>query len=132
MRERGIAAAGRNGRAGLPPARVVQVYAEEGIRVQEGQTLAILDDADARVRLTSAKADKDATAAALADLEVQSANPDRELRRTQTLEKQGVSSTEALDNARTTAHSLRAKIARQNVLAAGATVSVVTVLRDTQ
>ena len=63
--------------------------ADEGMRVQEGQVLAVLDDSDARVRLNSAQADRDATSAALADLEVNLANADRELRRTQELETGG-------------------------------------------
>jgi len=90
--------------------RVVQMIADEGMHVREGQVLATLDDSDARVRLDSAKADRDATAAALKDLEVQLENADRELRRTQALTKQGVSSAQALDLARTAADSLRAKI----------------------
>jgi len=94
--------------------RVVQLYAEEGMHVNEGQVLAVLDDSDARVRLNSSKADRDATAAALQDLQVQLANAERELHRTQTLQNAGVSSTQALDLARTTAESLKAKIALTN------------------
>ena len=90
--------------------RVVQLYAEEGMHVTDGQVLAVLDDSDARVRLNSSKADRNATAAALKDLQVQLANAERELRRTQTLETAGVSSSQSLDLARTTADSLRAKI----------------------
>ncbi|MGO9864937.1 MAG: efflux RND transporter periplasmic adaptor subunit [Terriglobales bacterium] len=90
--------------------RVTQMIADEGLHVREGEVLAVLDDSDARVRLNSAKADRDATAAALKDLQVQLENADRELRRTQALEKQGVSSPQALDLARTAADSLRAKI----------------------
>jgi RND family efflux transporter MFP subunit len=107
-------------------ARVTQMYAEEGMHVREGQVLALLDDSDARVRLSSAKADRDATAAALQDLQVQLANAQIELHRTEQLEKQGVSSPEALDNARTAADSLRAKIAltREQVQAADARIQV--------
>ncbi len=92
-------------------ARVTQMYADEGMRVKEGQILALLDDSDYRVRLNSAKADRNATAAQLQDLQVQLANAQIELHRTQQLEKQGVSSPEALDNARTTVDSLHARIA---------------------
>jgi RND family efflux transporter MFP subunit len=92
-------------------ARVTQMYADEGMHVQAGQILALLDDSDYRVRLNSAKADRDATAAGLQDLQVQLANAEIELRRTQQLTKQGVSSPEALDNARTAADSLSARIA---------------------
>src|SRR5256886_13504635 len=36
-------------------ARVNEIYAEEGMRVEAGQILARLDDSDAKVRLTAAK-----------------------------------------------------------------------------
>lgn len=90
--------------------RVTRMIADEGLHVQEGQVLATLDDSDARVRLISAEADRNATAAALKDYQVQLENADRELRRTESLQKQGVSSVQALDLARTAADSLRAKI----------------------
>src|SRR5256712_11935461 len=61
--------------------RVTAVFAEEGMRVKAGQVLATLDNADARTRLESAKADRDATAASIEDLEVNLANAERELRR---------------------------------------------------
>jgi multidrug efflux pump subunit AcrA (membrane-fusion protein) len=64
-------------------ARVTQMYADEGMRVKEGQVLALLDDSDYRVRLNSAKADRDATAAQLQDLQVQLANTESEIHRTQ-------------------------------------------------
>jgi RND family efflux transporter MFP subunit len=90
--------------------RVIKMYAEEGMQVQEGQVLAVLDESDARTRLISAQADRDATSAALADLRVNLANAERELRRTEGLEKAGVASPQALDLARTTAESYRARI----------------------
>jgi len=107
-------------------ARVTQMYADEGMHVKEGQILALLDDSDYRVRLNSAQADRDATAAQLQDLQVQLANAEIELRRTQQLTRQGVSSPEALDNARTAADSLRAKIAmtREQIQASDARIRV--------
>jgi RND family efflux transporter MFP subunit len=91
--------------------RVDQIYAEEGLRVKSGQVLATLDCSQPDAALTSAKTDRDATAAALADLEVQSANADRELKRSQGLNGAGVISPQALDTAKTTADSLHSKIA---------------------
>ncbi|HLJ89519.1 MAG TPA: efflux RND transporter periplasmic adaptor subunit [Candidatus Angelobacter sp.] len=91
--------------------RVETIYAEEGLRVKAGQVLAILDCSQPKASLTSAKSDRDATAAALADLEVQLKNADIELRRAEALRAAGVNSQEALDNARMTADSLRSKIA---------------------
>ncbi len=90
--------------------RVTQMIADEGMHVREGQVLATLDDSDALVRLHSAEADRDATSAALKDFQVQLANADRDLRRTEALQKEQVTSQQALDTARTAADSLRAKI----------------------
>lgn len=106
--------------------RVEQIFAEEGLRVKSGQVLATLDCAQPNATLTSARADRDATAAALADLEVQSANADRELQRAQGLRGAGVISPQALDSARTAADSLHSKISltRQQVRAAEARIGV--------
>jgi RND family efflux transporter MFP subunit len=107
-------------------ARVTAMYADEGMRVSEGQILARLDDSDAQVRLSSAKADRDAAAAAIQDLQVQLQNAQIELHRAQSLQKDGVASQEALDTARTTADSLQAKInlAKEQVRAADAKIGV--------
>src|SRR5215470_17786429 len=59
--------------------QVKEIYAEEGLRVKTGQVLAILDCSQPDATLASARTDRDATAAALADLEVQLANAEREL-----------------------------------------------------
>ena len=91
--------------------RVNVLHVEEGMRVKEGDILAILDDSDARVRLASAKADRDATSAALADLKVNLANAELDLHRTQGLKEGGVSSQQSLDTARTLVQSYRARIA---------------------
>ena len=106
--------------------RVEQIYAEEGLRVKSGQVLATLDCSQPNAALTSAKTDRDATAAALADLEVQSANADREAQRAQGLRSAGVISQQALDAAKTTAESLHSKIAltKEQVRAADARIGV--------
>jgi RND family efflux transporter MFP subunit len=107
-------------------ARVVEVLIDEGVNVTEGQVLARLDDSDAQRRLIAARTSRDATAAVIANLEVNLANADRELKRQQDLEKEGVASVQALDLARTAAESLRAQIAatREQVRAADAQISV--------
>src|SRR5207237_7968305 len=51
--------------------RVEQIYAEEGLHVRTGQVLATMDCSQPMAALTSDKTDRDATAAALADREVQ-------------------------------------------------------------
>jgi RND family efflux transporter MFP subunit len=107
-------------------ARVSVLHVEEGMRVNEGQVLALLDDSDARMRLNSAKADRDATSAALADLRVNLANAERDLHRTQGLKEGGVTSQQSLDSARTLVESYRARIAstEKQVQAADARINV--------
>src|SRR5882724_9958321 len=99
--------------------RVTGVFFDEGTRVKEGQLLATLDDADVKRALDSAKADRDAAHATIADYEVQLRNSQILLRRAEQLQKAGVQTQEALDNATTAVDSLKAKIvlARQQVAA---------------
>lgn len=106
--------------------RLNQVLVEEGMRVEAGQELASLDDTDARVRLASAEAERNATAASLADLEVNLANAERELRRAEQLREEGIATAQSADLARTTVESLRARIAlvREQVRAGEARIQV--------
>src|SRR5438094_2204246 len=106
--------------------RVTGVFFDEGTRVAQGQLLATLDDSDAKRALDSAKADRDASRAAIADLEVQLKNAQIALRRAEQLQKAGVQTQEALDNATTNADSLKAKIelAKQQVAAAESRIGV--------
>ena len=92
-------------------ARVVEMLADEGMIVQAGQVLARLDDSDAQKRLAAARAALDVARANVPVLEVNLANAERELRRQQDLEKEGVASVQALDLARTTRDGLKAQLA---------------------
>lgn len=104
--------------------RVTGVFFTEGMHVREGFVLATLDDSDAQKALASAKADRNATQASIADLQVQLKNAEIELHRAQELQKQGVQTQEALDNARMAANSLQAKISytQEQVLAGDARI----------
>jgi len=104
--------------------RVTGVFFDEGTRVAEGQLLATLDDSDTRRALDSAKADRDASQATIADFQVQLHNAEIELHRAQQLVKEGVQTQQALDTAVMTADSLRAKIelAKEQVLASEARI----------
>jgi RND family efflux transporter MFP subunit len=106
--------------------RVTGVYFDEGTHVREGQLLATLDDSDAKRALESAQADRDASQAAIADFEVQLKNADIQLYRARELQRAGVQTQEALDNATMQADSLRAKIAlsKEQVAAAVARIAV--------
>src|SRR5260370_11075492 len=91
--------------------RVAGVFLDEGPHASEGQLLATLDDSEFRKGLQAAKADYDASKAAIADYEVQLRNARIQLNRAEQLQKAGVETQEQLDNARTAADSLVAKIA---------------------
>lgn len=104
--------------------RVTGVFFDEGTHVHQGQLLATLDDSDVKKALDSAKADRDASQAAIADLQVQLKLAQIQLRRADELQKAAVQSQEQLDNAVAAADSLKAKIelAKQQVAAADARI----------
>ncbi|HKW57844.1 MAG TPA: efflux RND transporter periplasmic adaptor subunit [Candidatus Acidoferrum sp.] len=104
--------------------RVTGVFFDEGTHVHKGQLLATLDDSDAKRALDAAKADRDASQAAIADLQVQLRLAEIELKRAQELRKAGVQSQEQLDTASASADSLKAKIAlaKEQVQAAQARI----------
>lgn len=105
--------------------RVTGVFFDEGTHVHTGQLLATLDDSDAKKALQAAIADRDSANAAIADYEVQLKNARILLHRADELQKAGVQSQEQLDNARTSADSLQAKItlAKAQVQAAEARIT---------
>src|ERR1017187_1765824 len=90
--------------------RVTAVFFDEGTHVKKGQLLATLDAADVQRFLETARADRNSAKAAIADYEVQLKNARILLHRTEELQKAGVEPQEQLDNARTAAESLQAKI----------------------
>jgi RND family efflux transporter MFP subunit len=106
--------------------RVTGVFSDEGTRVAQGQLLATLDDLDVRRALDSARADRDAAQAAIADYEVQLKNARIILRRAEQLQEAGVQTQEALDNATTVVDSLKAKIelAKQQAAASQSRIGV--------
>jgi RND family efflux transporter MFP subunit len=97
--------------------RVTGVFFDEGTHVHAGQLLATLDDSDTKRALDSAKADRDASQAAIADFQVQLKFAQIQLRRADQLQKAGIQTQEQLDTASTNADSLKAKIdlAKQQV-----------------
>ena len=105
-------------------ARVNEMLADEGMRVEAGQILARLDDSDAKVRLAAAVADRDAMAATLGDLQVNLANAERELKRHDELFRRGLIAEQQADIARTTVASYKARIAlvREQVSASEAKI----------
>ena len=108
--------------------RVTGVFFDEGTHVAENQLLATLDDSDVRKALNAAKADYEASKAAITDFEVQLKNARIQLHRAEQLQSAGVETQEQLDNARTNADSLQAKIA----LAQSQVVSAETRIQEAQ
>jgi HlyD family secretion protein len=106
--------------------RVTGVFFDEGTHVHQGQLLATLDDSDAKRALELAQADRDAAQAAIADFEVQLKNAETQLYRARELQKSGVETQQALDNAIMQADSLRAKISlsKEQVTVAVARIAV--------
>ena len=104
--------------------RVTGVFFDEGTVLHEGQLLATLDDSDSRRILETAKADRDSAQAAISDYQVQLRNAERTLHRAEELQKAGVQTQEALDNATTSVDSLKARItlAKQQVNGAEARI----------
>jgi RND family efflux transporter MFP subunit len=107
-------------------ARVNEIYVDEGMQVEPGQVLAKLDDSDARARLTSAMAERDAIAATLGDLRVNLDNAERELKRVEELWERKLVAEQSRDQARMAVDSLKARLvlAREQVGAAEARVKV--------
>jgi RND family efflux transporter MFP subunit len=105
---------------------VTGVFFDEGTHVRAGPLLAKLDDSDARRALESAKSDRESTNATVHDYEVQLRNAQTVLRRTEQLQQAGIDTQEQLDNARTAADSLQAKIdlVKAQVTAAEARIMV--------
>src|SRR5579863_8658881 len=104
--------------------RVTGVFFDEGDKVKEGQLLTMLDDADAKRAFDSAVADRNSSRAAIQDFEVQLRYAEIQLHRATELKAANVQSQDQLDNAQTTADSLRAKIglAKQQVAASEARI----------
>ena len=106
--------------------RVIEVDTDEGMHIQQGQIIARLDCAESDAALASAKADRIATQGAMDDLQVNLANADRELQRSEKLNEAGVSTPQALDTARTLTESYRARISltKQQVIAADRKIDI--------
>ena len=106
--------------------KITAVYVDEGVHVTQGQVLAQLDDSDYRTSMTATKADRDATAATIPDLEVQLGNAERELKRTAQLVESKIQTPQALDTAQTLVNRLKAQIAsaKTQVQAANAKIGI--------
>jgi HlyD family secretion protein len=93
--------------------KVVEVLIEEGMKVQEGQVLARLDDSNARAGLAVAQAQLESARTAVEETKALLKQAELEYRREQELARQNIASQSDLDRAESDAKSLEARLARQ-------------------
>jgi len=106
--------------------RVEEMMVEEGMKVEAGQVLARIDDADATRLLDTAQAEYDVARATIAELEVNYADANRTLRRIERLQGEKVSSQQDLDRAQAAVDALKARraLAGEQVRSARARIEV--------
>jgi RND family efflux transporter MFP subunit len=106
--------------------RVKEMLVEEGMVVQRGQILALLDDADARASLAAAKADMEVARASLPGLQANAREAALTLQRQVELKQDGYTDQATLDRARATRDSLQSQleVARKQVTAAASRMAV--------
>jgi len=95
--------------------KVTEVLVEEGMKVEEGQLLARLDDSNVKASLRVAEAEFAAAKAALDETRARLAAAENELRRTGALTAQQVASTADLDRAEAEVKALKARLDLQQV-----------------
>lgn len=93
--------------------KVVEVNVEEGMKVEEGQILARLDDRQARLELELSEAQVSAAERALAETEANLTLARKDLARSQELVTGGVTSQSSLDSAAAQAEALTARLLQQ-------------------
>jgi RND family efflux transporter MFP subunit len=106
--------------------KVVEVFVEEGMRVEQDQVVAVLDDTSQQVQLSLAKAQAEASRAALQEIDARLRNARLERDRLRDLAKRGLTSTASVDAAEATFDELaaRLKTGRENVKVAERNVAV--------
>ena len=106
--------------------KVVEVFVEEGMRVEKDQVVAVLDDAAQQAQLSLAKARAEAARAALKEIEARLRNARLERDRLRDLAKRGLASTASVDAAEAAYDELAARLetGRENVKVAEQGVAV--------
>jgi HlyD family secretion protein len=93
--------------------KVVEVLVEEGMKVQDGQVLARLDDTNVRASLKLAEAQAQAARAALVETRARLEEAEKQFNRTSALASKSVASASELDRAEAEVKSLRARLESQ-------------------
>jgi RND family efflux transporter MFP subunit len=112
--------------------KVVEVFIEEGMKVEAGQLLARLDDSIPRAQLALAESQFGSARAGLEELKVQIRQAELDLQRTQGLAERKLASVADLDRNRLTLQGLQARLERvqQDVNVAQRNVAVQRQLLD--
>jgi HlyD family secretion protein len=93
--------------------KVVEVLIEEGMKVQENQVLARLDDTNVRAGLNLAEAQLNSAQKALAETKVRITEAEQELQRQTDLTKSGIATKADFDHAEAAALALKARLQQQ-------------------
>lgn len=93
--------------------KVVEILVEEGMKVQDGQVLARLDDTNVRANLKLAEAQTEAAKAALAETRARLEEAEKQFKRTSDLTSKNVASASEFDRAEAEVKSLRARLESQ-------------------
>src|SRR5262245_11647215 len=93
--------------------KVIEVLVEEGMRVQEGQVLARLDDTNVRTSLRLAEAQLESAKNALAETRERIKEAEQELRRQSDLIKNQIATQADYDHAEASALALKAHLLQQ-------------------
>ena len=106
--------------------KVVAVFVEEGMRVEQDQVVAVLDDTTQQVQLSLAKARAEASRAALREIEARLRNARLERDRLRDLAKRGLTSAASVDAVVATHDELAARLetGRENVKVAERNIAV--------
>jgi len=106
--------------------KVIEVFVEEGMRVEKDQVVALLDDTTEKVQLSLASARADASRAALQEVDARLRNARLERDRLRDLARRGLTSAASVDAAEATYDELAARLetGRENVKVAERNVAV--------
>ncbi|MCI4398575.1 MAG: efflux RND transporter periplasmic adaptor subunit [Acidobacteria bacterium] len=106
--------------------RVKEIFVDEGMRVEEGQVLARLDDSDLLAAFNAATADLAVAEASVPDLAAQANEAHKTLDRYESLREGGFIDQQTLDTARAAAASLDARLegSKKQVKAARARIAI--------
>jgi RND family efflux transporter MFP subunit len=90
--------------------RIKEMLVEEGMKVEKGQVLARLDDADAKATYESARADRDVAKASIPELEINLVDAERTYKRNAGLVEKGVVDTQTFEKSEALFHGLKARL----------------------